>query len=131
LGRAARVLPIWEGPTNVLSVDVLRTLAAARPILDRAWAAAQALPPADAGVLAATLARLTSEVSADPRSPAVVAGARGLALRLGYALAAALLTEHAAWSGTDADMTVAALWTRRHLGGADIATDADYSFDAP
>ena len=46
------------------------------------------------------------------------------------ALTAALLYEHAAWSGDEADQTVAALWTLRHVGGADIAEDAYRYADA-
>jgi acyl-CoA dehydrogenase len=65
----------------------------------------------------------------DPHAPSVVAGARGLALRLGYALTAALLAEHAAWSRLDADATLATLWTQRHLARADIADPAHHAYD--
>jgi hypothetical protein len=130
--RDAQVLPIWEGTTNVLSVDVLRALAGAKLVLARVAEAVDTLPAPASGVLAAALARLTAEVdaaTADPRAPAAAAGARGLSLRLGYALAAALLAEHAAWSGVSADATLATLWTLRHLDGADIATEAYRHFD--
>ena len=33
--RDAQVLPIWEGTTNVLAVDVLRAIGGAKLILDR------------------------------------------------------------------------------------------------
>jgi len=92
--RDAQVLPIWEGTTNVLSVDTLRAAGTAKVLLER------------------------------------VAGARGLALRLGYALAAALLAEHAAATGDEADRAVADLWAARWLGGADIATGAYRGFEA-
>jgi alkylation response protein AidB-like acyl-CoA dehydrogenase len=126
--RDAQVLPIWEGTTNVLSVDVLRALGGADLILGRLRAVAPALPGAE--VAADRLAAEVAAATADPRSPAVLAGARGLALRLGHALAAALLAEHAAWSGDDADTAAAALWARRRLGGDDIATDAYRHSDA-
>jgi alkylation response protein AidB-like acyl-CoA dehydrogenase len=122
--RDAQVLPIWEGTTNVLSVDVLRALGAAKQVLARV-AEADAIP-------AEALGRLTAEVEAavaDPHAPSVVAGARGLALRLGYALTGALLAEHAAWSRLAADATLATLWTERHLGGADIAEPAHRAYD--
>ncbi len=119
--RDAQVLPIWEGTTNVLSLDVLRALGAAKLVLAR-------VEPA--GVPGT--ARLAADVeaaTADPHAPSVVAGARGLALRLGYALIAALLAEHAAWSKLDADATLATLWARRHLTRADIAEPAHRAYD--
>jgi hypothetical protein len=67
---------------------------------------------------------------ADPRSDAVLAGARGRSLRLGHALAASLLAAHAAWSGDEADATLATLWAQRHVGGSDIAGEAHRRFDA-
>jgi acyl-CoA dehydrogenase len=119
--RDAQVLPIWEGTTNVLSVDVLRALGAAKLVLARVESA---------GVPGTV--RLAADVeaaTADPHAPSVVAGARGLALRLGYALVAALLAEHAAWSKADADATLATLWTQRHLAHADIAEPAHRAYD--
>jgi hypothetical protein len=68
-------------------------------------------------------------VPADPRGRAVVAGARGLALRMAYALATALLVEHAAW-GDEGAAAAAPLWARRWLAGDDIAADADAHLDA-
>jgi acyl-CoA dehydrogenase len=130
--RDAQVLPIWEGTTNVLSVDVLRALGSAKLVLARVRDAADAAPDGPGRDLAGALDRLAGEVdaaAADPRSAAVLAGARGLSLRLGYACAAALLVEHAAWSGDGADAALAALWTRRHVGGADIAGEAYRHFD--
>jgi alkylation response protein AidB-like acyl-CoA dehydrogenase len=130
--RDAQVLPIWEGTTNVLSLDVLRALPAAPSIVERLDAACDALAaspvPRAAGTLAAARDRLTADIAAavaDPRAAATRAGARGLALRLGNALAAAALAEHAAWAGgSDPTATAAALWVLRHLGGEDIAADA-------
>ncbi|MFC0007591.1 acyl-CoA dehydrogenase family protein [Micromonospora siamensis] len=130
--RDAQVLPIWEGTTNVLALDVLRAISregAGTPLLARLAAAtdlAAALDPA----LADTLATVTGElrdtvgrVAADPTAVEVVAGARGLALRLAYALTAALLVEHAAW-GDEQAAVAARLWTRRWLRHSDVAADA-------
>jgi alkylation response protein AidB-like acyl-CoA dehydrogenase len=184
--RDAQVLPIWEGTTNVLAIDVLRALASgddprppadgatadgatagrdgaataregarsagdgatvaggggraaagggaggAKPLLDRLTAAIDAgthrLPDV-AEVLASATTRLAADVAtaaADPRDPRVVAGARELALRLGNALTAALLLEHAAWAadrGDEEPALLASLWILRRLGHADISAD--------
>jgi hypothetical protein len=118
--RDAQVLPIWEGTTNVLSLDVIRALVAghADPLLSRLDT-----HPA----LAQTAAALRDEVALvrkDPSAPATVAGARGLALRLAHGLTAALLLDHAPW-GTE---VAADLWRRRWLHHEDIAAAAADSF---
>lgn len=121
--RDAQVLPIWEGTTNVLALDVLRAVVredAARAVLGRLAAAADRAP-ALAGPLRAAAAELRdalARVVADPTATAVVAGARGLALRLAYALTAALL------AGSDDQAVAADLWVRRHLAGEEIAVRA-------
>jgi alkylation response protein AidB-like acyl-CoA dehydrogenase len=135
--RDAQVLPIWEGTTNVLALDVLRAAAredAAKPVLSRIAAAAdlaRSLSPALAGALAESATQLGAafdEATTDPTAGPVVAGARGLALRMAYALTAALLVEQA--YGGDALADVAArLWTRRWLRHEDIALDAAAEFD--
>ncbi|MEV0130689.1 acyl-CoA dehydrogenase family protein [Dactylosporangium sp. NPDC050688] len=139
--RDAQVLPIWEGTTNVLSIDVLRALTTgegARPLLHRAEIAADAAAsrlPGVAEALIAATRRLATDVetaAADPRNPRVVAGARELALRLGNTLTAALLLEHAAWAadrGDDRPALLASLWTLRRLGGADVSADLHTHFD--
>jgi acyl-CoA dehydrogenase len=106
--RDAQVLPIWEGTTNVLALDVLRALARGEGLA--------AVP--------AALADEARAAGADPRAPHVVAGARGLALRLGYALAAQLLDEHADAAGDERSAAHAGLWRQARLSGADIAVDA-------
>jgi acyl-CoA dehydrogenase len=139
--RDAQVLPIWEGTTNVLSVDVLRALAAgdgAAPLLRRVQVACDAAAgrlPEVAEALAAAARRLAADAGAaagDPRSAQVVAGARSLALRLGYALAAALLVEHAAWAadrGDERPGVAARLWTLRWLGQADVSDAAHRGYE--
>ncbi|GAB3807080.1 acyl-CoA dehydrogenase family protein [Micromonospora zhanjiangensis] len=135
--RDAQVLPIWEGTTNVLALDVLRATAredAAGPLLgrlDRAVDTARSMAPALADALAAARAELgdaLAEVTADPKGVAVVAGARGLALRLAYALAAALLVEQAE-TGDELAEVAARLWARRRLRGEDIAVDAHHHLE--
>ncbi|MBO4160238.1 acyl-CoA dehydrogenase family protein [Micromonospora antibiotica] len=135
--RDAQVLPIWEGTTNVLALDVLRAVTredAGTPLLRRLAGAvdlARPLSPVVADTLATVVGELRDtlgEVTADPGAVAVLAGARGLALRMAYALAAALLVEHAAWGDGQAEVA-ARLWARRWLRHEDIAADAHHHLD--
>jgi acyl-CoA dehydrogenase len=132
--RDAQVLPIWEGTTNVLALDVQRAVVredAAKPLLARLDAAAD-LAPSLADPLREVTSRLREQLAAvvaDPYAVPVVAGARGLALRLGQALAAAVLVEQAAWGDQVAEVA-AGLWVRRWLLGQDIAAEAYEHADA-
>ncbi|WP_433358398.1 acyl-CoA dehydrogenase family protein [Micromonospora saelicesensis] len=135
--RDAQVLPIWEGTTNVLALDVLRALTredAGAPLLSRLTAAvdlARPLSPVLADTLATAAAQLEETITAvtvDPGASAVLAGARGLALRLAYALTTALLVEHAAWGDEQAELA-ARLWARRWLRHEEIAEDAHHHLD--
>ncbi|MFY1631922.1 acyl-CoA dehydrogenase family protein [Solwaraspora sp. WMMB335] len=131
--RDAQVLPIWEGTTTVLALDALRAVTrehAAGPLLARVdRAATAASDPEVAATLADTAGRLREDlkrVAADPGGAATVAGARPLALRMAYALAAALLVDLA---DGEATRVAAGLWTRRWLAGGDIAVDAHRHLD--
>jgi len=118
--RDAQVLPIWEGTTNVLSLDVLRVLArggslepirveiarategAPASLGDAAKAARAAFDHAESWALA-TLAR----------GPAALeAGARRFALTLGRALSLALLVHEATLAERTGDARVAAVARR-------------------
>jgi acyl-CoA dehydrogenase len=101
--RDAQVLPIWEGTTNVLALDVLRALAgegavdALRAEVERHLSDGRdpALRPAiDAARSALERARAWLAAAA---GPAREAGARRLALTLGRTLELALLVSHAQW----------------------------------
>lgn len=104
--RDAQVLPIWEGTTNVLSLDVLRVLrqpaalrawqSALHALLDRVEAAG--LQPAAAHVRerAAALLQLLQALAAEP--PRLEAAAREIALALARLFAAALLLRQGDWS---------------------------------
>jgi acyl-CoA dehydrogenase len=136
--RDAQVLPIWEGTTNVLSVDVLRALVTTdslKRLLERIQEATDAAThrlPTVAEALSNATRRIAADAEAaagDPQSPRVQAGARGLALRLGHALAAALLLEHAAWAPDEAPTVLATLWTLRWLADADISDEANRYLD--
>ena len=101
--RDAQVLPIWEGTTNVLSLEALRALAAEEGLGARSLRAeiAQRLAaarhpdlrhPAAAGTRA--LERAEAALAGDGGEDRE-GGARRLALTLGRTLALSLLVEHA------------------------------------
>lgn len=135
LYRDAQVLPIWEGTTNVLSLDTLRAIQKEGPlddllaeIRDLSNAATDdALKAAghQAIMSAEHAARWLFEVFAtDPL--AVEAGARRFALTLGRSLELALLVRHASWSIThesDGRARAAALRFASH--GTDLIRDED------
>jgi len=105
--RDSQVLPIWEGTTNVLSLDTLRALSHGA-----GWAALKAKIAhcvdsvrdprlAEAGraaPMAVTHAERWLAAAAQAGQPALEMGARRFAMTLGRALELALLIEHAQWS---------------------------------
>src|SRR5262249_41773643 len=103
--RDAQVLPIWEGTTNVLSLDVMRVLKAAgggalgaseREVATRARRANPELADAArAATDAVAHAKAWLARAMESGLPAVEAGARRFALTLGRALELALLVDHA------------------------------------
>jgi acyl-CoA dehydrogenase len=104
--RDAQVLPIWEGTTNVLSLDTLRALSRDggwQPLEQRIGKLSQARDHSlsEAGQVARTalahaLEWLAGAQGQDPRE--VEAGARRFAMTLGRSLALALLVHHAQWA---------------------------------
>ncbi|HEU5014096.1 MAG TPA: acyl-CoA dehydrogenase family protein [Roseiflexaceae bacterium] len=105
--RDSQVLPIWEGTTNVLSLDLLRALGRGEPLLALRTRVAQCVESArdqrlaDAGRVALNaLAHAEQWLQAAQAHgrPALEQGARRFALTLGRALELALLVEHAQWS---------------------------------
>lgn len=105
--RDSQVLPIWEGTTNVLSLDVLHVLAADPaaflPLQKRIDACVAAVgddrlvePANVAQALVTGAAHWLERNHANQAS--LEAGARRLALTVGRALALTLLVEHAGWS---------------------------------
>lgn len=105
--RDAQVLPIWEGTTNVLSLELLKACGDGGPLRvlrqrlarcvrdcgDDRLAAAGSIATAAAD---RALAWYRHAAAAGPQ--ALQAQARGFALTLGRATALALLCEHAQWS---------------------------------
>jgi acyl-CoA dehydrogenase len=103
--RDAQVLPIWEGTTNVLSLDLLRAAAKAGSLAPLAAEVDRALQGVTHPALAAAGVRARAAVrhagiwlARATDSESLEAGARRLALTLGLALETALLAEHAAWA---------------------------------
>lgn len=103
--RDAQVLPIWEGTTNVLSLDLLRAAQGLDVLgLVRRECEAQIQGADDVSLRPARevverslrdTADWLSEVSTQPG--AIEAGARDLALTLGRTLSLSLLLGHAGW----------------------------------
>jgi alkylation response protein AidB-like acyl-CoA dehydrogenase len=107
--RDAQVLPIWEGTTNVLSLDVLRAIAReeALPALLADVEFRLRLTPGPAGrrvleALAGTVTALEAG-AADPER--LSASARRIALALAAAYAASLLVDRAAAAESNGDPT--------------------------
>lgn len=137
--RDSQVLPIWEGTTNVLSLDALRALGtdavafrALRAEVKRLLAFVQDEGLARARVTvqealehAESWLRRAQAIGQD----ALEAGARRFSLTLGRAFALALLLRHAAWSKeheSDGRMASAAakLFAQN---GIDLILDEDFA----
>ncbi len=118
--RDAQVLPIWEGTTNVLSLDVLRalargtTLAPLRAEIERATRdAPPALADAAEGARAAFAHAEAWALEALSRGPAALeAGARRFALTLGRATELALLVDEASYAAQRGDARLSAVARR-------------------
>ncbi|HVF20598.1 MAG TPA: acyl-CoA dehydrogenase family protein [Mycobacteriales bacterium] len=139
--RDSQVLPIWEGTTNVLSLDVLRALSRDRALegylayVDRVFDESATALPALVDALAPVrdaVAQSAVAASIDPGSVRVQAQARGLMTRLAHLLASCALVEQAAWEserGNGRATLVADLWVRRRLLGDDATGEGDAGFD--
>jgi alkylation response protein AidB-like acyl-CoA dehydrogenase len=136
--RDSQVLPIWEGTTNVLSLDTLRALAAPEALaavgeeLERCLSGVTAsalAPAAEAARTAFDRARSWLQyTSSHGRETRRAAGARRFALTLGRAIELALLAHHAQWALTEDDDPRPAAAARRfaahgvdQLGTYDLA----------
>jgi len=134
--RDAQVLSIWEGTTNVLSLDVLRALGksgSVQPIADevRACAEASGDPLGKVAVEAVAHAGAWLEAARHRGPAAVEAGARRFALTLGRALELALLVDHGAWALREQkDGRTAAAARRFARNGVDLILDGDDLADA-
>jgi len=136
--RDAQVLPIWEGTTNVLALDLLRALgdAGVAPLaaeVERALegiasageAAGLATPAAAARAAVRSAGAWLSSAAASSRDD-LEAGARRFALTLGRALELALTVEQAAWSlRHESDPRPAAAARRLTAAGVDLLAEID------
>jgi len=133
--RDSQVFPIWEGTTNVLSLDALRAagsgaaLAALgtllRELVQRVTEARLLAPARQAQDACAGAVRWLGSAAAGGNE-AVEAGARRFALSLGRSLALALLARHAQWAldvERDERPLAAALRFGRH--GVDLTADEE------
>jgi alkylation response protein AidB-like acyl-CoA dehydrogenase len=129
--RDAQVLSIWEGTTNVLALDVLRSCArgdALAAYADEVSTLARAAtdPELAAAARAAEAAVAHARAWLAAAAGASEAGARRLGLTLGRALELALLCRQAQWSlDHERDGRAAAAAARFARAGVDLITDAD------
>jgi acyl-CoA dehydrogenase len=138
--RDAQVLPIWEGTTNVLSLDLLRVLAKGGSLDPIAKEVRACVEGADASLKDAANAAIQATDHAgawllrtlDAGGPtAVEAGARRLALTLGRALELALLVREATRSKKRNDDAKPAAAARRfYRQGVDLIVDESLDSDA-
>lgn len=112
--RDAQVYPIWEGTTNVLALDALRALAgngleplieSARALLDSPTDRRGDPPEGAPRAISDVIEHAGLWLRGNQHDPATLqAGARGLAITLARAFAAALLYRHAATMQTRGEM---------------------------
>nr|XP_043881155.1 acyl-CoA dehydrogenase family member 11-like [Solea senegalensis] len=126
--RDAQVLSIWEGTTNILSLDVLRCVARSSGMVLHAYftraksllAGASSVPSLGPAVNAveAALSELHTfvQVAAEREHGYLELAARDLAYSLARIYAGALLIDHACWKGASPSDTYAALrWCEQDL----------------
>lgn len=127
--RDAQVLSIWEGTTNVLSLDVLRALQDAGgldPLVAEVARCVSDVRDASLGAPVQAALRATERAAAWLREARrageaeVQAGARRFALTLGRALEATQLAGHAQWALDRDDPRPAAAARRLAANGIDL-----------
>lgn len=127
--RDAQVLSIWEGTTNVLSLDTLRAMESSggvEPVRGEvARLVARVRDPALASVAGAAVravehASAWLETALRGGRAEVEAGARRFALTLGRALEAALLAAHAQWEMERGERDASNAARRLALNGIDL-----------
>jgi acyl-CoA dehydrogenase len=133
--RDAQVLPIWEGTTNVLALDLLRALGTGGAAEALAGEVARCAAEAREATLraAAEEARRASAsaLAVLEEGSAVEASARRIALTLGRSLALALLAAHAQWALDAGHGRRAAAAARRlHRHGVDLLGSGGEADDA-
>ncbi|MGH7328926.1 MAG: acyl-CoA dehydrogenase family protein, partial [Polyangiaceae bacterium] len=140
LYRDAQVLPIWEGTTNVLALDVLRALAKGTGLeaiqeeilrcKKTASANAELTALADRALAAFSHAATWAMKARDAGMENLEAGARRFAMTLGRSLELALIVEHAAWCLRRGDSRSLASGRVFARAGVDEILDDDARADA-
>jgi alkylation response protein AidB-like acyl-CoA dehydrogenase len=130
--RDAQVLPIWEGTTNVLSLETLRALEAVGglAVLKREigiWLREVREP--DLVKISAQVERAVEQAEgwlAKAKGDALEAGARRFAMTLGRAVELALLAQHGQWSlEQEKDQRTRAAARRFAAHGVSLLADMD------
>jgi alkylation response protein AidB-like acyl-CoA dehydrogenase len=139
--RDAQVLPIWEGTTNVLSLDTLRAIRredALTPTLAEVHGRlAEVTAPELAGSVERVRAAMTSVAStmaglAEAGPSAIEASARDFAFSLARIYTGSLMLEHAQWGtsrGDRAAMAAAVRWCAQDLAPVQVL-GADHQADS-
>ena len=136
--RDAQVLSIWEGTTNILSLDALRAME--RDDVFPEWVAdiKRRLTVVKSAALSPCVERTLSAVdriqkyaarAADEGSEFQQAGARGFAFSIARTETAALLIEHANADGGEVTVTSAKRWCERELAPL-VESDAGHRTDS-
>ncbi|MGN6106728.1 MAG: acyl-CoA dehydrogenase family protein, partial [Kofleriaceae bacterium] len=129
----AQVLPIWEGTTNVLSLDTLRALGKGGALEALGGEVERNVEAARDGSLARPVEAARSALrhavawvgEAMSQPDRLEAGARRFALTLGRSLELALLVRHAQWClDHEQGPRMAAAARRFALNGVDLISDA-------
>jgi acyl-CoA dehydrogenase len=137
--RDAQVLPIWEGTTNVLSLDLLRALSKTgtlEPIAREVHASVEGADaslkvPAEAAVRAVAHAEAWLMKTMEGGPHAVEAGARRFAMTLGRALELGYLVREATRSKKHGDHAKPEAAARRFAhSGVDLISDESFEADA-
>jgi alkylation response protein AidB-like acyl-CoA dehydrogenase len=130
--RDAQVLPIWEGTTNVLALETLRSLEAVGGLA----ALKREIGILLRGVREPNLVKISAQVEraveqaeswlADAKEERLEAGARRFAMTLGRAMELALLARHAQWSLDEEKDSGALAAARRYAShGVNLVADWD------
>src|SRR5882724_8588163 len=134
--RDSQVLPIWEGTTNVLSLDVLKVIGRDdRALLAFTEAIHSLLEPVNSPGLLEAKATVRAavehavnwlKIAKGEGESRMDAGARRFALTLGRTMELALLINHAQWSqANEADTHAIAMARRFANSGIDLIVDAN------
>jgi alkylation response protein AidB-like acyl-CoA dehydrogenase len=127
--RDAQVLPIWEGTTNVLSLDTLRAIQKADALTAWAEDLRQRLARIGAGAITSVSGAVDSIMThlgrdSDVAAESHQAAARSIAYSIARTEAAVLLLEHAQATRNPAADAAARRWCARDLARVANADDS-------